>query len=180
MHYAAESFVHTALVNRYDTDSPLWSLLIASANVGQISIISSLGHTSAMAVKGIEFVHTIFSNDPWLILGIAWPLKIPWVTMATTDLAPFSKSRSDALHNVPHVSAMSSTKTHTLPVTSPTRTMRLTSFALARSLWIKANGVSSLSASEATRLAPPASGDTITRSVVDSFKFIYFSTSGSA
>lgn len=47
---------------------------------------------------------------------------------------------------VPHVSAISSTRIHVFPRTSPTRTMRETSLARLRSLWIKANSMSSLSA----------------------------------
>ncbi|KAL0588080.1 hypothetical protein AAY473_039089 [Plecturocebus cupreus] len=47
---------------------------------------------------------------------------------------------------VPHVSAMSSTRMATRSFTSPTRTIRSTSFAFFLSLWIKANSTFNLSA----------------------------------
>ena len=69
-----------------------------------------------------------------------------------------------AWHMVPHVSAMSSTRMAVRLETSPTRTMDATSFARFLSLWMSANPMLSLSAIAVTRLAPPASGDTITAS----------------
>lgn len=57
---------------------------------------------------------------------------------------------SAAWQMVPHVSAMSSTRIATRSFTSPTRTIRSTSFAFFRSLWIKANSTFSLSAIDVT------------------------------
>ena len=57
---------------------------------------------------------------------------------------------SAALQNVPQVSAMSSTRIATLPLTSPTSTIDATSFAFLRSLWIRAKSTFSLSAIEVT------------------------------
>lgn len=82
---------------------------------------------------------------------------------------------------VPQVSAISSTKIATLSFTSPTRTIEATSLAFLRSLWIKANSTFNLSAIDVTRLAPPASGETIMEfrhSVM--FSLIHFRTAGSA
>lgn len=57
---------------------------------------------------------------------------------------------SAAWQMVPHVSAMSSTRIATRSFTSPTRTIRSTSFAFFLSLWIKANSTFSLSAIDVT------------------------------
>ena len=55
---------------------------------------------------------------------------------------------SAAFAKVPQVSAMSSTIIAVRPVTSPTRTIRETSFGRARSLWMRAKGRSRRSAME--------------------------------
>lgn len=57
---------------------------------------------------------------------------------------------SAAWQIVPHVSAMSSTRMATRSVTSPTSTMRSTSFAFFLSLWIRAKSTFNLSAIEVT------------------------------
>jgi len=54
--------------------------------------------------------------------------------MAMTSLALLSNNTSAALAKVPQVSAISSTITQILSVTSPTKTIRDTSLALALSL----------------------------------------------
>lgn len=57
---------------------------------------------------------------------------------------------SAAWQIVPHVSAMSSTRMATRSFTSPTRTMRSTSFAFFLSLWMRAKSTFNLSAMEVT------------------------------
>lgn len=57
---------------------------------------------------------------------------------------------SAAWQIVPQVSAMSSTRIATRSVTSPTRTIRSTSFAFFLSLWIRAKSTFNLSAIEVT------------------------------
>lgn len=111
---------------------------------------------------GIVLVTTTASKQALLILEIAGPEKIPWVKIAYTFVAPASISFSAAWQIVPQVSAMSSTRMATLSLTSPTRTIEATSFAFWRSLWMSANSTLRRSAIEVTRLAPPASGETIT------------------
>lgn len=57
---------------------------------------------------------------------------------------------SAAWQMVPHVSAMSSTRMATRSLTSPTSTIRSTSLAFLRSLWMSANSTFSRSAMEVT------------------------------
>jgi len=79
---------------------------------------------------------------------------------------------------VPHVSAMSSTRIAIFPFTEPTRTIRETSLAFFRSLWKRAKSTLRRSAMDVAlyvsfaitqanrvsyRLAPPASGETMTQ-----------------
>ena len=95
---------------------------------------------------------------------------------------------------------MSSTMIAMRPFTLPTKTMRLTSFGRARSLWMRANSVLRLSEIAVAlgsllvmkyliaRLllcmtylfAPPASGETITQSLADRFSRIHLRVLGSA
>ena len=58
------------------------------------------------------------------LTSTALPLRIPWVTRAYTFVAPDSSRLLAASPIVPHVSAMSSTRIATLPVTDPTRIIR--------------------------------------------------------
>ena len=73
---------------------------------------------------------------------------MPCVTIATTSRAPCAITVSAAFANVPHVSAMSSTRRAILSCTSPTSTIRETSLGRGRSLWIRANWRSRRSAME--------------------------------
>jgi len=162
---------------------------------------------------GMVLEATTASRRDLLILSSALPEKMPCVTMASTRAAPFSSSTSAAMPRVPQVSAMSSTRMAVLPATLPTRTMRETSLAFLRSLWMSAKSTSSLSAIDvalvedghrtrtvrhgqwlskgryeadvvachAYRLAPPASGETMTTLLVSgTFMRMYLSMLGSA
>ena len=115
-----------------------------------------------------------------LILSIAFPDRIPCVTIATTSWAPCFLSVCAAFTRVPQVSAISSTRIAILFWTSPTKTILLTSFGRERSLWIRAKFRSRRSAiavalpwpleqansqntlKDAYLFAPPASGETMT------------------
>ena len=65
---------------------------------------------------------------------------------------------SAAWQMVPHVSAMSSTRMATRSVTSPTSTMRSTSLAFFRSLWMRAKSTLSRSAMDVTLCDVTGSG----------------------
>jgi len=165
-----------------------------------MSMVTILSHSFFFSSWGTVLVTTRCFNWLLLILLIASPLRIPCVTIAMADVAPFSMTTSAALHSVPQVSAMSSTMIAVRPFTLPTKTMRLTSFGRARSLWMSANSVLRLSAiavalnvllariSLVARLrlglpylfAPPASGETITQSLADKFSRIHLRVLGSA
>lgn len=137
-----------AWLNKKLTLSPLCVLRQASASVGLISIISILLHRPSLSPSGTVFVTTTRLNLLPLRVSMAFPERMPWVTMATTSRAPCAMTVSAAFTKVPHVSAMSSTRIAMRSWTSPTRTMRLTSLGRGRSLWIRANPRSSRSAIE--------------------------------
>jgi len=103
-----------------------------------MSIVSIRSHSAFFQSCGTVFVTTSFVSCEALIVSMALPLRMPWVTMAMADFAPWLMTTSAALQRVPHVSAMSSTMIATLSLTSPTRTMRETSLGRARSLWMRA------------------------------------------
>ena len=127
-----------ACVNKKLTLSPLCVLRIASANVGLISITLSRSQISIFPCSGTVFVTTTLLSLLLFRVSIALPLKIPCVTIATTSRALCAMTVSAAFTSVPQVSAMSSTRIAILFSTSPTSTMRDTSFGRARSLWIRA------------------------------------------
>lgn len=137
-----------AWLNKKLTLSPLCVLRQASASVGLISIISILLHRPSLSPSGTVFVTTTLLSLLPFKVSMAFPERMPWVTMATTSRAPCAITVSAALTRVPHVSAMSSTRIAMRSWTSPTSTMRLTSLGRGRSLWIRANPRSSLSAME--------------------------------
>lgn len=137
-----------AWLNKKLTLSPLCVLLQASASVGLISIISILLHRPSLSPSGTVFVTTTLLNLLPFKVSMAFPERMPCVTMATTSRAPCAITVSAALTKVPHVSAMSSTRIAMRSWTSPTSTMRLTSLGRGRSLWIRAKPRSSLSAIE--------------------------------
>lgn len=137
-----------AWLNKKLTLSPLCVLRQASASVGLISIISILLHRPSLSPSGTVFVTTTLLNLLPFKVSMAFPERMPWVTMATTSRAPCAITVSAALTRVPHVSAMSSTRIAVRSWTSPTSTMRLTSLGRGRSLWIRAKPRSSLSAIE--------------------------------
>lgn len=95
--------------------------------------------SSFLSSWGTVLVTTIFLSLLPLRASMAFPLRIPCVTMASASLAPSEISTSAALTSVPQVSAMSSTKIAVLPRTSPTSTIRETSLGRVRSLWMRAN-----------------------------------------
>lgn len=192
-----------ACVNKKLTLSPLCVLRIASASVGLISITLNLSHLSPLSPNGTVFVTTTLLNLLLFSVSIAFPDKIPCVTIATTSRALCAMTVSAALTSVPHVSAMSSTRIAILFSTSPTRTMRETSLGRARSLWMRAKPRSRRSAmdvalhnhqplsslllsgeagngNETYRFAPPASGLTTTQSSTLKFSRIHRSVLGSA
>lgn len=111
-----------------------------------MSMVTILSHSFFFSSCGTVLVTTRCFSWLLLILLIASPLRIPCVTIAMADVAPFSMTTSAALHRVPQVSAMSSTMIAVRPFTLPTKTIRLTSFGRARSLWMSANSVLRLSA----------------------------------
>lgn len=100
--------------------------------------------------------------------------------MASTSFAPCSFSVDAALSSVPHVSAMSSTRIAILSLTSPTRTIRPTTLGRGLSLWMSAKGTSRRSAMDVARLAPPASGETMTSDETSRFSETHLRTEGSA
>nr|POE46921.1 hypothetical protein CFP56_00253 [Quercus suber] len=128
------------------TLSPLCVRRHASASVGEMSIVSMRLHSFFFSACGTVLVTT--SLRSWLpfSFSIAFPDRMPCVTMAIASRAPCSMTTSAALTSVPHVSAMSSTMIAMRSRTSPTSTMRDTSFGRARSLWIRAKPRSSPSA----------------------------------
>ena len=87
---------------------PLWVRRMASAMVGLMSITRSLGHRSTLSPSGTVLVTTSADRTLPFRVSMALPDRMPWVTRARTDLAPFSLSTAAALTRVPQVSAMSS------------------------------------------------------------------------
>lgn len=164
-----------------------------------MSIVSIRSHLFFFSSCGTVFVTTSFFSWLPFSFSMALPLKMPWVTMAMASRAPCSITTSAALTSVPQVSAISSTMIATRSRTSPTSTMRETSFGRARSLWISAKPRSSPSAIEVALsfvnalvsclstesecpylFAPPASGLTITQSLTGRLSLIHLSVLGSA
>lgn len=89
----------------------------------------------------------------------------------------FVSCMADCITRVSHVIHRIATQSFTYP----TSTIRSTSLAFFGSLWIKAKSTFSLSATEVTLLAPPASGETIVPFLhSEIFSFIHFRTAGSA
>lgn len=144
-------------------DSPLCVLRIASAKVEETSINCNLEHSLEMWCWGIVLVTMSCSKHELLMTDTAFPERTAWVTIAYTLEAPLSINTFAANPKVPQVSAnksqrdynsvpISSTRMQTLSFTSPTKTILDTSLAFFRSLWIKANSTSSLSAIPAALL----------------------------
>lgn len=70
------------LLNRYDTDSPLCVLRMASASIIEMSMTAILLLCLHLSSCGMVFVTTTFSKQALLMREIAGPEKIPWVRMA--------------------------------------------------------------------------------------------------
>ena len=70
------------LANRYETDSPLWVLLRASAKIMATSMHLILSHWIMCSSWGMVFVATTASKQAPLIRAMAGPEKIPWVRIA--------------------------------------------------------------------------------------------------
>ena len=74
---------------------------MASASVPLTSITLSLGHLSSLSLRGTVLVTMTLLKHDRLIVSMAFPDRIPWVTIAMTSLALCSLRVAAALARVP-------------------------------------------------------------------------------
>ena len=145
-------------------EPPKCSVWIARASSGADEMTLILAHRAALSATGMVSRTSSCSIGEASMRSSAGSDRTPCVHAASTRFAPFCWSCSAAMQSVPAVSTMSSSKMHVLPTTLPTSTMAATSLARSRFFEKIAMSVSSALASISARLAPPASGETMTTS----------------
>ncbi len=135
---------------------------IAAAIDGAIESVVTLSSWSSCGV-GRVLVNTNSLTREFFSRSAAGPDSTPWVAATMTSAAPLSNSASAAAQMVPAVSIMSSTRTQTRPLTSPTTSADRMVFAwvMSRRLWMIASGAPSRSDHWSATFTRPASGETM-------------------